>query len=182
MAKVVLSLVGKQGSGKTTLGKKLARNLGTRHIETSDVVKSLHTDKERHELPETGKRTRDEPDWLAAPLYDEIYPVFNEGKQTVVLTGVREVEVHSYLQRRGLYLLVIDVLTEPSVRYTRLRRLEKVKNVHEFLDQELGERALGIDEVADSARIELKTSEQSKPDAIVRKLISHITSEGTRVR
>lgn len=182
MAKVVLSLVGKQGSGKSTLGKKLARYLGTQHVETSDIVKALNRGKKRDELPSTGERTKSEPDWLAVPLYDQLFPVFNKGKQTVVLTGVREVEVHTYLKRRGLQLLVIDITADPDVRFYRLFHLEKITSAKAFIEQDLKERALGINEVIDSASVEVRTSHTSDPDKLVRALVSKITNEGTRLR
>lgn len=180
--KVALSLVGKQGSGKSTLGSKLARNLGTERIEISDVVKELVANKKREQLAESGVRTRKEPDWLAMPVYEKMFPVFNAGKQTVVLTGVRELAIHKYLQRKGLYVLPIDITARPMVRYLRVLELEKVLNPIEFLDQELREKRLGIDEVCDAAKYEIETSPETDPDKIVRSLISVLTKEGQSVR
>lgn len=182
MAKVVLSLVGKQGAGKSTIGDRLARYLRTEHIETSDVVRDLNEGKTREELPETGKLTKDDPTWLGEPLYERLQPVFDSGKQTAVLTGVREVEVHEHLRKRGIKLVIVDVTSDPQLRYTRLIELGKVDNANQFLEQELREKELGVNEVIDSSKYEMTTTEGSNPDKLVRALISKIVLEGDKVK
>src|SRR5678809_1298323 len=108
----IISLVGRQGSGKSTIGAKLADYLKTSHVEASQVVREVCGDLPRSEMPTTNKRTESEPNWLA----DAIMERFPEDKKCVVVTGVREPIVHTYFEMSQHTLLSFEVRCDAEIR------------------------------------------------------------------
>lgn len=183
MSKVVLSLVGKQGTGKSTLAKKIAHNLNTIYIETSDVVQEYFRNVPRKELTMSRTKTHDDPEWLGKDLYSRIFPEFKRKEvKAVVLSGVREIEVHKYLERRNVRLVVIEIISDPVIRCKRLIDLGTVNSVEHFIDQDLRERQMGLDEVSSRARFQVETSEDSSPTRLTKAIISKLVKEGYTLR
>ena len=180
---VIISLVGKQGAGKSTIGEKLARYLDTTHIEVSKVVRELHKDiEERSALSDTGKKTRTEPDWLGSAVYNRLFPTLRKNTPVAVITGVREIEVHKYLKKMKLSVIGVEIKADPDLRYKRLLELKKIQSPSDFLDMEVKERNLGVNEVIDSCKYEIATSDETKPDQVVRALVSKLVKEGSNLR
>lgn len=175
--RVILSVVGEQGAGKTTIGQKLARYLETDHIETSGVVRAL-TEKEydKKDLASTKERTKEDPNWLGEAIYERIVESLEKDLTSVVVTGVREVEVHEYLRRRNLDVLGIDVVADPDIRCFRLIELGKIKDEKDFIEQELRERAMGLNEVMAKSSFQVSTSPETDADQIVRSLVAAIVN------
>lgn len=150
----IVSIVGRQGAGKSTVGKYLAEIFGVVHIETSYIVRSLFKDiLRREELASTGQRTEKDPNWLGRAIEEEIK---DEG--AVILTGVREKEVHQYLKSQGAQVRII-VLQCPAVeRYLRLRNLHKVESPKDFIEQEIREDMLGIKGTMQNAELIIQTN------------------------
>jgi signal recognition particle GTPase len=60
---ILFSFVGRQGSGKSTIGGKLADYIRCPHIEASDVVRDLCGDLDRKDMPKTNERSKSDPTW-----------------------------------------------------------------------------------------------------------------------
>lgn len=157
----IVSLAGAQGSGKSTLGTYLARYLKTLHVETSAVVQdTLSFDLSRDDLHTTGSFTKDDKDWLGRAIEQKIIKWLPKYKKsTVVLSGVREREVHSYLRRQGARLHIFEVAADPNLRFYRLKDLGKVSDARHFLDKELNERILGLPKVIAQAKYTVETKQ-----------------------
>lgn len=177
----IVSFVGYQGSGKSLLGRKLARHLCTEHIETSDIVKAEHEGLTRAELSSTGEKTKVDPDWLGREMMSEVERVVKEQNRTVaVISGVREQEVHKYLQRQKIVVWPVEVNAEAAVRYARVIRLNKVKTTEAFLDQEFRERELGLPEVLKTCKFAISTSETTDPQELIEAVKAVLQAKGAR--
>lgn len=145
----IVSLVGPQGVGKTTIGLRLALLLDNIHVEASDYAKRITGTDARSELPTlTEQHTKQNPDWLGQAIEEEI---IKHDKKTIVLTGVRERNVHLYLASRGGRLAIFELEAPAELRFQRLCRLGKVSNATEFIEQEIKEVKLGVYEVCKDA-------------------------------
>lgn len=179
----LISLVGLQGSGKSTLGHKIARRIGTEKIETSDVVRSIYKNLKRSELPTTAERTKDDPDWLGRAVFDTLEGAYaDSGKRAVVLTGVRELEVQKFLKKMGLNIYSFEVVCDAEIRYQRLLSLGKVIDAREFLRQELAERGLGVLDIMDAAPFTIPTSHETDPDRISKAVVRELNNRDVPLR
>lgn len=170
----IVSIVGRQGSGKSTIGKYLAKSLRTIHVETSDVVRSLNKNLTRAELPSTGKKTKKDPEWLGKAIAEQVL----SGDDTAVLTGAREHQVHKYLVKQGAVVKVIELVSDPVLRYQRLLLLGKVKNATEFLTHEIAETRLGVQDVMDRAPFRAETTEDTEPKVLAQAIKALLIKEG----
>lgn len=176
--KHVISLVGYQGSGKTTIGKSLAARYGCSHLEMSEIVRAIHTGLSRDELPRTAEKTRTDPDWLAELVHKLI---LEESKNSVVvLTGVREPQIHKYLLAHDIQLHSFEIKAPAGLRYYRLLDLKKVSNAEQFLNHEVDETSMGLREVMDKARYAVITSEESSPRALAQAMKKRLVLKGVR--
>lgn len=182
--KVVLSLVGEQGAGKSTIGQKLARYLDTTHIEISGVVKALTNNHkaDKAELVKTREKTAEDPTWLGEAVYERCLEAYDTGKRSVVITGVREVEVYDYLKRRGVLVIGIDVVADPDIRCQRLMELGKISDEQAFIEQDIKEVRMGLHEVMGRSEFQISTSYLTDADEIVRKTVSAITNKKRKLR
>lgn len=175
--KNVISVVGYQGSGKTIIGRKLAALCHTGHIETSDIVKKSLGGKSwvRSALPQTGERTKTEPDWLGKLVVrDMASSIAVRNRRVAVISGIREEEVHEYLRGACRELTVIELRADAPVRYERLKSGKKVKNATEFIEQDLRERALGVEEVLKNAPVCIDTLPEFTPDETARGIYAYL--------
>lgn len=178
----VISLVGYQGSGKTTLGQILAKQLGIPRVETSDVVKDLSGLQDKAELTTTAAMTKHDPDWLGRAVYNRLLAVVSGmAPNAVVLTGTREFEVHLFLAEKGVKLYTFEITSMPYWRYERLRTLSKVASAKEFIEQDLRERAMGLNETCDKAPFVIDTSPHSEPEEIVNHMISILAKNKAKI-
>lgn len=176
----VVSLAGYQGSGKTTLGKKLANHLRTSHYETSSVVKEVHGELERKDLASTSEQTKTDPNWLGKALKEHLKAAF-QFKPVAVVTGIREYEVIHYLKR--FYNVVgFEVIAPPEIRFERVLKQGKVTNAIEFLEHELKEKELGLDNVLCDSPHFLRTSNTTDPDKIVKAIVKKLLDKGYKLR
>lgn len=151
---LIFSLVGRQGAGKTSIGCKWAYDWGVPHIEASAVVRQVCGPIARGNMPDTSARTAREPDWLGNAISDRI----DNFSASVVLTGVREVEVHQALMKRGAELCIIHIDASQVVRWLRHKGV-KSDTFGEFLEHEQNEWRIGLGCVIDSAGLTIDTSE-----------------------
>lgn len=176
-SKPVISLVGYQGSGKSTLSQILAKLYGWDFLEISSVVRAVHTGLSRDELPETAKKTKTDPNWLS----DVIYSMIVKGKSPgVVLSGVREPQIHKYLTGKGLTLHDVEVKAHPALRYDRLLELQKVSNAEQFLNHEIDELAMGLRKVMRDAKYSIWTSDETDPRRLARAVKERLAKKGVK--
>lgn len=176
----VVSLVGRQGAGKSFLGGKLAALLHCGRVEVSDVVKSLYKNLPREELPLTSMATAENADWLGELVAENILVARERSGSPaiVVLTGARETQVHRFLERNGAATKVVEIYCNPFTRCDRLIRDGKVKNEAEFLAHEARESDMGIVNVLSERYARVHTSELSDPDDLMRKLLTSLNKRG----
>lgn len=178
----LVSFVGRQGSGKTLLGKKLAHALSVGRVEVSDVVRKLNKGLSREELPGTAKRTAKEPDWLVNAVQEEILRVREEcGGKIVVLSGVRERTLHKGLKHFGASIWSFEVTCPAITRCERLHRLGKVSTVEEFLAHEMRETQMGIRQVLKDAPVRVLTDDTSDPDTLIKPILSKLKDKGMKL-
>lgn len=134
----ILSLIGQQGSGKTTLGQLLSGRLNAEHIEASEVVRDLRGNLQRSEMHTTNDRTKDDPTWLGDAIATRI------DSFKVILTGVREVEVHRTLEQLGTTVTPIILTAPTQERYKRLLDNKKVTSYGEFTKDGQAELDIGL--------------------------------------
>lgn len=173
---ILISFVGFQGSGKTTLGKILADSLSVEHFEASGIVRNTTGVTERSELPATGKRTKKDPTWLGKAVYTALYP-----DAVTVMSGVREQEVHDYLAGRDIDVHAFEVVAPAEIRFNRLFHLNKVSSAKDFIEQELREIELGVKQVMDTAQYTIPTSPSTNPNAICRVIVKKLKERGVLV-
>lgn len=149
----VISFIGVQGSGKSTIAQGVAANYRCQHLEASDVVRDLYGNLERKDMPATNVRTATEPDWLANAIADRMTQDY------VVLSGVREREVHAELKLMGATLRIIKLWAPEQERFARLLANGKCKTYVEFMEHGYNEMNIGLAELlADSSIPEYVTS------------------------
>ena len=187
----VLSVIGRQGSGKTTIGKQVAEASGCLHIEASDVVRSVVARQgkstKREDLPESNKRTRTEPDWLGnaiAEVFDESRTILQRSRvkpgtdlQLLVLTGAREVEVHETLETHGAHVFTVALDAPRIARYERLQANRKATSWEYFENQDHAEGEIGLDILLTITEYQLKTGQFTNPDYIAKAVLALWQSE-----
>lgn len=179
--KVLVSFVGRQGAGKSTIAAGLADVLRTGHIEVSDVVKDLYNDLPRELLPSTGRRTESEPDWLGKAVHKALIEKAEIWERDLlVLSGVREQAVHEYLGKQ-FDLYSFEIVADPEIRFQRLSVLWKVRSGKEFIEHEIRETGLGVQEVMDKAPFRIPTSQETQPDYIVKAIIRALSVKGVKL-
>lgn len=151
----ILSLVGRQGAGKSSIGHGLAVQVEVPHIEASSVVRKVYGDIPRDKMPETNKRTATEPDWLGNAIASEILD--HHDASYVIVTGAREREVHDTLLQLGASLQVIEIYADQQQRYDRHLGV-KCSNEAEFLLHEDNEASIGLDELLAKCPFQLDTT------------------------
>lgn len=139
----VISLIGAQGTGKSTLAQRLAEHYSTQFIEASSVVRELYGDLTRDQMPETNIRTVTEPTWLGDAIYERIQ------SPLVFLAGVREVEVHDTLLDKQCTVQPIKLWAPEQERYARLKALGKCDTWLQFKEHGQNEMSIGLGDLLD---------------------------------
>lgn len=149
---MVIVLVGLMGSGKSTIGKKLAEDLNFNFLEVSDVVKSLMTEQNRSSMvKESLHRKNQDPMWLAEPLRTKL-----AGHTKWVVSGVREIVLLDAIRDLGLPVHVIRLDCSDKARLRRCK--DKYKTLTDLRKADAVDKNLGIHEVLDTADCTLSTS------------------------
>lgn len=165
----IVSIIGRQGVGKTHVGKYLAATTGARHIEASSVVKEVCGDLPRERMPATNRRTASEPTWLGDAIYNRIdgYTFSKTIPKTIIISGIREVEVHQTLAEKYKLRLFIIALSAPAeIRFERLKNLGKCENLDQFIRHEFNEIGIGLDKVLESAHAKYSTVANDPNDVV----------------
>lgn len=175
----LVSIIGYQGSGKTTIGKEVAKRLKTEYVEVSAVVKAANKHVPDLELASTGERTFSEPNWLAKLIDNEIEDVMSiEGRQTVIVGGSREPNLYQWYQDKGYHLYSVWLYAEPFSRYNRLIKQGRVENTTQFLNRELAERRLGLSELARVTQYQAETSDKIYPHQTAAAIVHFLKEKG----
>ena len=144
----ILSIIGQQGTGKSTIGRIIAEKESALFVEASDVVRILCGDISREEMPLTNARTATEPYWLAEGIHKYINALTTIPIGFVVLTGVREPEVHEGLIRLGCYSpRVIKLWLPEQERYARVLQRTPETTYEEFKRHDENELSIGLDKL-----------------------------------
>ena len=178
----VVSIIGRQGSGKSTVGQLVAHHRRCQWIETSEVVRSVVGPTERKDMPKTNERTSEEPNWLGdaiAETYDESRLLLNRFRKhpttdmhSLVLTGVREVEVHEALEQQGATVYPISLHSPKFVRFERLKQVRKVGSWEEFEEQDHAEGEIGLDVLLSITHYQLRAGEFTNPAHIAKAILA----------
>lgn len=140
------------GSGKSTVGRRLADGLGFHFLEVSDVVKSILNSQNRSSLvQESLHKKQEDPMWLAEPLKQQL----TQHKNWVV-SGVREIVLLDMIRDLGQPVHVIHLTCASKTRLKRCK--DKYKTLSELKKADAVDRNLGIEEVINSADLSLSTT------------------------
>lgn len=175
----VLSLIGRQGTGKTTIGHQVSEAKGCLHIEASDVVRSIvGVSTRREDLPESNQRTKNDPTWLGdavAETFDESCSILRRSRvrpgtdlKLLVLTGTREIEVHETLEQHGAHVFCVALDAPAFIRYERLKELRKAPSYEYFQNQDHAEGEIGLDLLLSLTQYQLKAGAFTNPDFLVK--------------
>lgn len=172
----VISLVGPQGAGKSTIAKRAATYLKTRHVEASSVVREVFGDLPRKDMPKTNVRTKTEPDWLAKGIMGK----FPDTGSAVVVSGIREPIVHKFISEKHT-VYGFEVRADAELRFQRQLEVRKCRSAAEFLEHELNEIKLGLFEIMFDAPYAIPTSTSTSPDKIVRAIVRVLQEAGAKL-
>lgn len=161
----VISLVGQQGAGKTTISNLLAEKYGAYRVEASSIVRELCGDLPRSEMPKTNVRTAHEPTWLGDAIARKILE--NSDTSIVILSGVREVEVHETLRRFDSDIAVVYIQANRGIRLERQLRNRKCNDALEFDLQDAQELEIGLDKVINTAGYRVSSTPTTSPAGLV---------------
>lgn len=149
---MIICVIGKAGSGKTTVGRVISEYTVLPLIEVSDFLKQITGGTQRHEMNLNRHVFEAEnPNWL----WDHIEQAINDHDGDCVISGVRE----PYLLHKILQLYeevhILGVEASPFTRYSRMcnRAENGFFSVEDFRltedgtleDGFIGDNTLGID-------------------------------------
>lgn len=128
MTKVYI-IFGKQGSGKTTQGERLAKILGIPYFESGDILRELstHDTKEGHLIKETMLTGELVPDYIVRRIFDKFVEENNcavtgfvsEGfPRTLVETGLlKELAEEYHWEIIGIDILISDQTAKDRLKH-----------------------------------------------------------------
>lgn len=161
----VLSVIGRQGSGKTTLGHSFATRLGAARIEVSSLVQEANKELKDLDLAKTAERTKEDPHWLCELILSSIAAT---KAPAIVLTGVRESNIHPFLKEHRCKVVTVALVADPDVRLDRLLEQKRVASVEQFLKREVAEMQLGLSETFSDTDYAIRTTQTTDPAAEAR--------------
>lgn len=153
---MIIVLVGLMGSGKSTIGVKLAEDLNYHFLEVSDIVKSILNEKNRSSMVRESLHRKDEdPMWLAEPLKVKL-----QEHNNWVVSGVREIALMDAIRDLGQQVQVIELKCTDRARLRRCK--DKYKTLEDLRKADSVDKNLGIDEVLSTADMSLSTNSSLK--------------------
>lgn len=182
----IISLVGKQGSGKSTIASELASYYKCLHVEASTVVRNLYGNLTRSQMPFTNSRTAEEPSWLGDAMVDYIEHLLNERNlqnvETVqnvfIVSGVRETEVHGTLAfKYGARVVPICLSAPVEDRFDRQKDLGKLQTFTEFEKQDQAELGIGLSTVIKLSRYHIPSNRNVSKDETVARIVDIVDNE-----
>lgn len=151
------------GSGKSTIGTRLAEDLNYHFLEVSDLVKSILNEKNRSSMVRESLHRKDQdPMWLSEPLRIKLQEHTNW-----VVSGVREIALLDAVRDLGQKVQVIELKCSDRVRLKRCK--DKYKTLEDLKKADEVDRNLGIDDVLTRADMSLSTSgslKQTRQDLV----------------
>jgi len=145
---MIICIIGAAGSGKTTIGRRLATHLQSGWVDVSAVVEKIsgtrkHIDG-RKKLQSLHKSIeQDNPNWLAIPLCQQVDAELKEYGLCVVV-GFREPYLLYSLQTKVVPTLVFYLDVDPFRRYCRLCERDGFISVETFQENDKGDEKLGL--------------------------------------
>lgn len=138
----MIQVVGKLGSGKTFIAKRIAEDLGWDFIEVSDIVsKILKKSKEdgREDLQE-GLKGKTGSQLLLDEIKNHLI------KREIVLCGSREPwHVYNLFKLDGIYDPIVYVEADDYTRYIRICKRDGYITPAQFDQMNLRDKELGMD-------------------------------------
>lgn len=174
----VVSLVGYQGAGKSSISKYLGYLYDVAGIEVSSIVRAIVEGMSRDELPQTTERTKTDPEWLSSIVHG----VLKEKTigNVAVLTGVREPNIHTYLSAHDMDVYSVEIRCHALTRYKRVLELGKVTSARQFLNHEADEINMGIRETLHASPYCVETNEETSPKLIAAAIKERLMKEGVK--
>lgn len=175
-----LNIIGNQRAGKSTIGKLVAKNYDSIHIEISNIVKAYVDDPEnREELLKTARFTKENPNWLGQMVEDFIltHPVSEylySPPKVVVLTGMREPEVYNYLIHQGIHTVTVFIECDKTIRFIRAKKHQPDLKLAEFELNDKKENEMGLKQIP--WQLKLFSDETTDPEVLA-ELICNDTKE-----
>lgn len=182
----IVSLVGKQGAGKSTVASALASYYKCLHVEASSVVRNLYGNLTRSQMPFTNSRTADEPTWLGDAIVDFTELSLNERNLTnvetiqnvLIISGVRETEVHSTLTfKHGARIIPVCLFAPAEDRFERQQRLGKLQSFSEFEAQDEAEMRIGLKNIIKFAKYHIPSNRNISQDETVARIVQIVDNE-----
>lgn len=153
----IVTIVGKNRSGKSTVAKKLIEKTSWPTIEVSDIVKKISGQKTREALQLEKEKHAKDPDWLYRELKKEIDRIASAGANNIVVSGVREQYLIQRMKEDGSNVKVIGVSIADSERRRRTVELDK-KSIEEFEKDESRDKELfNLDDLLKSSDYQVST-------------------------
>jgi hypothetical protein len=169
----IVSIVGLQGAGKSSIGDQLHVDLeDSTKIEVSDVVRAVHGDRPRSQMASTREFTLADPSWLGEAVARKITDTTDT--TVVILSGVREPEVHNTLREFDCALSVVKVLADPTLRFNRVKALGKCDTWEEFTEQERREMALGLNKILLTSDFMVESTEETTVPQLASQVIEYL--------
>lgn len=149
---MIIVLVGWMGSGKSTIGTKLAEDLNYNFLEVSDQVKAILAAGNRASMvQESLVNKQKDPMWLAEPIRLKLIE-----HQNWVVSGVRELVLLDTIRDLGSKVHVIELRCSDRARLRRCKT--KFPSIALLKQADEVEKNLGIQEVLDCADTVLSTN------------------------
>lgn len=169
----IVSIVGLQGAGKSSIGDQLHVDIqDSSKIEISDVVRAVHGDRPRAQMASTHKFTLSNPAWLGEAVARKITETTDT--TVVILSGVREPEVHNTLREFDCSLSVVKVLADPTLRFNRVKALGKCDTWEEFTEQEGRELSLGLNKLLLTSDFMVESTEETTIPQLAAQIIEYL--------
>lgn len=149
---MIIVLVGLMGSGKSTIGSRLADDLGYHFLEISDQVRAILSSQSRSSMvQESLQNKQKDPMWLAEPIRLKL-----QEHKNWVISGVREVVLLDMIRDLGQKVHVIELRCSDRTRLKRCK--DKYTSLDALRKADSVDMNLGIQQVVDSADMTLGTN------------------------
>lgn len=141
---LIISVVGKLSSGKTTIAKIFAKKLNCEVIEISSLVKKFTELTDRKSLQDEIFNHRNDVDWLYKEWLHNLNNKILAGQQVIVTSGIREPYLLCKIMEDNI-VVSVGVKANDFVRYRRLVTREGYISSDEFKLANEKDEQLGTD-------------------------------------